>query len=294
MNIKKWYFIAPFALSFLLLVLGTFFDLSIAEAVFIGRTTVTRVFAGIMPFLPYLLLVLCAGILIRIAYTMEKSFLRIFLFICSIGEVMVGAYMAHHEFVSESGFPNLDLIVSVCIVITLTALVFLAGYFIGKQIKDPNLWKELFSLLIIAAFSIGIAFLLKYVFNRPRFIILKNEEGGLSLKDYLPWYQPFNKETVPGLIKDAFESFPSGHTVCMTFGAFFISFIFSIFEKTAKYKNIAFIGGYLLALLMASSRMTSGNHFLSDISMSLLFPFIGAVIAYIFRPILIRWLAKKE
>jgi membrane-associated phospholipid phosphatase len=69
----------------------------------------------------------------------------------------------------------------------------------------------------------------------------------------------------PGLEKDYYNSFPSGHSSYAFLGASFISAIMVNDYADSKWKWPVIIGVYALAGTTAALRVASGNHFVTDV-----------------------------
>jgi membrane-associated phospholipid phosphatase len=68
-----------------------------------------------------------------------------------------------------------------------------------------------------------------------------------------------------GKDNDYYNSFPSGSTAYVFLGATFLSVTFSQEYPESKWKLPVKIGSYTLATGIASMRIISGSHFLSDV-----------------------------
>jgi undecaprenyl-diphosphatase len=108
------------------------------------------------------------------------------------------------------------------------------------------------------------------------------------LKKSIIRYRPYMyKDGLPeGKEDDYYNSFPSGSTAYAFLGATFLSTTFSQKYPESKWKWPIIIGGYTLASGIASMRIVSGSHFLSDV-------LTGAVIG-LFYGWVIPFLHKKQ
>lgn len=61
------------------------------------------------------------------------------------------------------------------------------------------------------------------------------------------------------------QSFPSGHTALAFTGATFNTFVFNTYFKDSKWKLPVIAGSYSLATASAILRVSSGNHFVTDV-----------------------------
>jgi membrane-associated phospholipid phosphatase len=97
------------------------------------------------------------------------------------------------------------------------------------------------------------------------------------LKGTIIRYRPYMyADKIPdGKEDDYYNSFPSGSTAYAFLGATFLSTTFSREYSESKWKLPVIIGSYTLAAGIASMRILSGSHFLSDV-------FIGAAIGSLY------------
>jgi undecaprenyl-diphosphatase len=108
------------------------------------------------------------------------------------------------------------------------------------------------------------------------------------LKKSIIRYRPYMYDNgIPdGKEEDYYNSFPSGSTAYTFLGATFLSTTFSQEYPESKWKLPIIIGSYTLATGIASMRIISGSHFLSDV-------FVGAAIGSFYGWV-IPFLHKKE
>ena len=109
--------------------------------------------------------------------------------------------------------------------------------------------------ILVTLISSGLVQLLKMLWGRPRFYALQ-----LFGLDFVPWYR------VAGFAmrSDAFRSFPSGHTAGAA-AIFFLVFLTQLFPSrfVRRWKLWVFAGIY--TLIIASTRIMAGMHFLTDV-----------------------------
>lgn len=83
--------------------------------------------------------------------------------------------------------------------------------------------------------------------DRPYTYYEDVDEGGLDNHDFM-------------------ESFPSGHSTFAFMSAGFVSYVFSEYYPDSRYKSLVYIASYSCALATAALRVSSGNHFLTDVA----------------------------
>jgi membrane-associated phospholipid phosphatase len=108
------------------------------------------------------------------------------------------------------------------------------------------------------------------------------------LKNAIIRYRPYMYEGgIPdGREDDYYKSFPSGSTALAFLSATFLSTTFSEEYPDSKWRLPIIIGSYTLATGIASMRIVSGSHFLSDV-------LVGATIGSLYGWI-IPFLHKKQ
>ncbi len=118
---------------------------------------------------------------------------------------------------------------------------------LAGNIKDSNAW-----------LTYGIMYAEAFAFTFGTKDLLKN-----AVIRYRPYmYQG----SVPnGLMDDYYNSFPSGSTALAFLSAGFLSATFSAEYPDSKWKIPVIAGAYTLALGIASARIISGSHFLTDV-----------------------------
>jgi undecaprenyl-diphosphatase len=106
------------------------------------------------------------------------------------------------------------------------------------------------------------------------------------LKNAVIRYRPYMYEggLPPGRDDDYFNSFPSGSTAYAFLGATFLSATFSREYPDSTWKLPVIIGSYTLAAGIASMRIVSGSHFLSDVlTGAAIGSFYGWVVPFLHR-----------
>lgn len=130
-------------------------------------------------------------------------------------------------------------------------------------------------MLIALALSQLVTNVMKNVWTRQRFRNLDIGNGGTSSEGFTPWYKPGlgkNKEAAlyyvedsAGMMKkDAYKSFPSGHT-CGAAMSLCLIVLPETFDKLKKYKVWFWIAPIVYTVLVAISRIVNRAHYLSDV-----------------------------
>ncbi len=201
-----------------------------------------------------------------------------------VGILVFVHYLMGKFFKEEIMYKNMYLVIFSLVA---TALAMLGTYKIDKQLMKKLV---LFAIMLLAVLAISqiITTIAKGLWSRLRFRHMNADYEGFT-----PWYKlNFTKagrehlvmaDTHPPYhpVKDAFNSFPSGHTAA---AGLTLSFILlpDIFDKFKKHKVWFYICPIVYSLLVAVSRMVARAHFLSDV-------LVGFAIA-VGSVFLVRWL----
>jgi membrane-associated phospholipid phosphatase len=145
------------------------------------------------------------------------------------------------------------------------------GFRAGKANDDKELARRVLIVVAVLSISFALVEIVKLFMSRPRpFIVLAGYEGIA----FCPWYSKFSGAedfiTAYGIGKDAFKSFPSGHSLqaAAVLPAFFGLSL--VYPKLQKKLGIALVVEIVFALTVMACRMILGAHFLSDVSMGAL------------------------
>lgn len=156
-----------------------------------------------------------------------------------------------------------------------------------KEEMAQKLLRMTFVIICSCAFYLVIE-IIKSPAGRIRYRAMNQIE---DFSVFMPWYHFGNKditniETLKEVLpKDAFKSFPSGHTFSATM-IFNLLCLPSLFEKlnNLKWKSIIYGGCVLYVVFVALFRIIAGAHFLSDVTFGGL---IGYVAVRFFKYLLI-------
>ena len=199
--------------------------------------------------------------------------------------VFVGWYLSveylMEEFTGDSykagmyGSPYSVLIIyTICFALIATVFSLM---FISRVKKETVRKLVIFAGAMLLALAISQLFttVMKNVWTRQRFRNMDIGNGGTDASGYTPWYvvglgknksaQTYYVEDSAGmLLKDAYKSFPSGHTSAAAM-AYCVIMLPDLFEKLKKYKVWFYVVPLLYTALVALSRIVNRAHFLSDV-----------------------------
>lgn len=258
--------VVAFAISFaVVLTLASFFDLAINTAIYSPDNFFGQVVSNIGEMPAYIAIVVAAVILYQCVDESDRHFI---LYKILAGVVLiVGSYFLVANVMSNLSTDAVLYQPAYCIFFgaAISVLSVLATNKANKRVMRKLALFAVF-LLIVAALSQGIVFVMKYVGGRLRF---RNMVDGIG---FTPWYDfQFGTSGREGLVAagsfqpdDAFKSFPSGHTANSAI-LFTLVFLPNIFLKMKKLKPFFFGFAAVWTVMVAFARMTVGAHFLSDV-----------------------------
>lgn len=151
--------------------------------------------------------------------------------------------------------------------LVLSAINIFATSFISKDIMHKLMVFAIYFIVLMAVAQIFVG-ITKGLWSRLRFRNFLTPE---ITSGFTPWYQlHFNSDGREHLVregsrqlKDAFKSFPSGHT-CAAGVSFVIILLPDIFDKLKKYRVWFYIIPTVYTIIVAISRLVNEAHFLSD------------------------------
>ncbi|MBQ9020784.1 MAG: phosphatase PAP2 family protein [Eggerthellaceae bacterium] len=269
-----------------MLVAGTFADYQIAQAVYTPSNPLGIFFSslGLLPMAYPACFFL--GVLVQRSLTNQKSqVLRIVgAVLCVVFAMAFGALVTRALLSVRDGFGGmaggeLPTMVRLGIGVAVGAGLCAFGYSAGKNNDAKDLTRKLVIVLVALVASYAFIELVKNFIARPRpFAVLAGYDG----LEFCPWYQKSSgvKEFMAtfGLERDAFKSFPSGHS--MQAAAFLISFLglSFVFPSLREKLGIALAIEIVFTLAVMSCRMIVGAHFLSDVGVGALISVIAFLI----------------
>lgn len=266
------------AVLVIMLAVGTFADYQIAQAVYSpGNPFVIFVSTlGLFPMIYPACLFL--GVIAQRSYTSQKPpALRIVgLVIYVVLAMLFGALITRAVLSVRDGFGGivggeLPTLARMGIGAVIGAALCAVGFKAGQANDSKDLMRRVLiviSVLVVSFFAVEIV---KNFMARPRPRLLFAGYEGIA---FSPWYQKISGAegfmTTFGIEKDAFKSFPSGHS--LQAAAFLASFygLSLIYPNLQKKLGIALAVEIIFALVVMSCRMILGAHFLSDVSMGAL------------------------
>lgn len=278
------------------LVIGSFFDLEIATAVYLPKNPPALFVTFIELYFFHAVFVFLIGILLgqfflsginknkRILCSVICGYLALSTSVLGAGGLLSAS--CYGEIFGRREFSFFHFLI---IGIIIFYPLFFIGFFVGKKRYDKNLIKKIIILLSVLTISYFIPIIFKEIICRPRYRIVSSGYNGI---DFTPWYSLFREsdfyQKKYSLMGDDFGSFFSGHAVIATMN-FIIFPIFNEIFPTIKNKTL-FIISVTMMILTVLSRMVLGAHYLSDISFGVL---VGTLLCIVYH-CLEKRIIKKE
>lgn len=257
-----------------MLLIGTFYDKEIAEAVYLPHNVVATVLTmtGVYPFFTAVVF-LMGALSQRVIHSGKGRIIQVVLCaVCALVAIFVG-FIGAAALVDKDCLggilPSLNRNIPVIFVLSLIVEypLFIVGYKLAQRSDDALLSKRIIGLIVIIFITYTLMRLLKTSFNRPRYRIAAMGYEGIG---FVPWFTPFSGVsglmTEFGLDRNEFNSFPSGHSV---FGISTIYILLSLtwfFPKLRDKRIVLCTAGLLFGVVIMLTRMVLGAHYLSDVS----------------------------
>ena len=283
---KKYYFILLSIIFVVTLVIGSFYDFQINQAIFSNRNAFGIFMAALGEWPFYSLTVFLGAYLITCAFKYFKKDTKRLLYhnvACGILGIALGGYYQGNAITNANGYnvsgPAKFWLFVVGFILMIPGV--LLGIYAARKNNEKKYWRLAFYLLFAIAMSILVVTVIKEIMHRPRFRFLVTED----IVPYLNWWEPcLNYKSYLGLaVAEDFKSFPSGHAVSGTC-LIALPYVPRLYGMKNPRKTQISLGIFaiLYSFLLSFTRMLVGAHFLSDISIgTLLTLIIFAIFVYI-------------
>ncbi|MBP3884592.1 MAG: phosphatase PAP2 family protein [Olsenella sp.] len=257
-----------------LLIAGTFVDYQVARAVYApGNPLVIFVSTlGLFPMAyPGCLLF---GVLVQRSLASQKPQpLRIAgAVLCVAFAMLFGALITRAVLSTLEGFGGIfgyepPKTVRMCVGAVIGIGLCALGYRAGKANDAKDLARNVLLVIVVLAASFALVELIKVFMSRPRPRLLFAGYEGI---EFCPWYQKCSGAqdfmAAYGIEKDAFKSFPSGHS--LQAAALLTAFygLSLVYPRLQQKLGLVLAVQIVFALVVMACRMILGAHFLSDVS----------------------------
>ena len=267
---RKILYVGVFVLIAALLVLGVFFDKTIADKMYQPENVMAIILEVVGIFPPFIFVSSMFVVLFYLVKGEDKN-RALKKALCAAGAALV--YVGFGFTAVEQVFNGFlwRIVVGLGAAVVLSPLTFL----IFRK-KSQDTLKRLAIFLIFASIVAVISSLisinvLKYLWGRPRYREMI-ADGDFALTAFTPWYK------INGFSLHGHHSFPSGHT-CSATNLLVLCALGEVFSDEERKSTMyaVFCGVYIFA--MAYSRMVLGAHFLSDVTGGFFIGFLTYAVA---------------
>lgn len=249
------------------LIVASFADYSIAQAIYNPNNIFSNIFSAIGKMPGFIIAAVSFAILAQCAFYKNdikpffKWTLTIIYFIGGIA-MSTFSFFDISEIIFETDKLWQYLSSGIAGILTFNVIFWIITRIREKEVERYNKW-AVYCIVCVVAFLIS-TLALKSLWGRLRYEDIVEGAG-----EFYPWY----------IIQKADgSSFPSGHTI-MACGAFLLVPLTKFNEKASK--NIFWLRLCPLSFVILTmlARMSAGNHFLSDVVMSSILAFVITMIA---------------
>ena len=251
------------------IVLGSFFDLNISQAIASPSSTLGLTISAIGPTIGFAAVAAMGGgfiaLIIKGKYHIALKILFGVLAACCFG---VAIYYPGGEYFGINGFYHAAPgWVGYLIVLLPEAAAAVGGYFLFKDCKNKNMW--IIFCVIIVMLLIALLLVIPTIkdnMRRPRYRLISTSE----YVAFHNWWQPCKEYKTliadHGYASDDLKSYPSGHTAETSILLVAATFLPMANKKFEKVQMPVFLASCGLVVLVAFARILAAAHFLSDVS----------------------------
>ena len=285
---KRFHLFIIIGILFAGLIVGSFLDLQIDEALFQENNGFGLFMASFGVYPCYICLSFIGGGLL--CTTIRRKDLntpvKFICYVLSATALGLSVFLCGREWPSVNGH-NVPELAPLSYVIC--AIVFSGCFCLGYLICRKGDQRQLWGICLIAGLAFAFALLpagyaIKLIIHRPRYRLAVR--GGIT--SFYNWWEMFPeyKDYIGGIItKEEFKSFPSGHSGAGMILALSLPLATYIFPKLKGKQTLMFYIGAAYGFLMMFSRLLVGAHYLTDTCMGSL---IVMVVYYVANEIMIR------
>ena len=276
--IKKRHFLIVMGILLIGLIVGSFLDLQINQAIFSDRNGFGIAMAAFGTLPCYGGLAFLGGALFGTSFARRKErhmAITVGSYIAAAACYIISIYLGSKDIPSINGYNNEALKIPAIIVgIFLFAGIAVFGYLVSVKNDNKQLWAIIVAMIIVYIIGlIPVSYVIKLFIHRPRFRLVVNY-GGIpfhnwweSYKDYKTYIDANPLINGFNITKEEFKSFPSGHTGSAAIMMMLLPYLSVFFKKLKGKETLLFYIGFAWTLLMMFSRMLVGAHYLTDTCM---------------------------
>lgn len=257
-----------------LTVCGSFWDLEIANAIYLGEQPSENIYGiifsyiGIIPtFVGWSFL--GASILYLSKKQIESARKRrlamafaILLFVLSF------FYFCNTLYLSNANAFKIHFAAAYSIGIAVICAAAYLGYALAKRSEDGEILYKLLFLAAVSLLTLVIISATKELMCRPRFRLVLAMDNADYFRSWWQSGRELKSALGEGVVTDEFASLPSGHSAYSMFAIFLFPALADYSDRLKKFRGALFALGFIWWASTALSRLTLGAHYLTDVSIA--------------------------
>lgn len=292
---KKQYSISIVAVILLVLtVCGSFWDLEIANAVYIGQTPSENIFGIIFSFIGIIPTFVGWSFLGSSIFYLSKKHIEnrrkrgwltafaVLLFVLSF------FYYCNTLYLSNANAFKVHFVVAYSIGIAVILATAYLGYKLSEKSEDIELLSKVLFLAFVSLVALIIISVTKELMCRPRFRFVLDTGNADNFKNWWQSGRQIRDSLGKDVVTDEFASLPSGHSAYSMFAIFLFPALADYVSRLKKFKPILFVFGLVWWALTALSRLTVGAHYLTDVSIAGLVTIVAYLVVWAIKRIYLK------
>ncbi|MBO5906617.1 MAG: phosphatase PAP2 family protein [Clostridia bacterium] len=272
-----------------LTVFGSFWDLEISNALYLGQTPSDNIFGIIFSFIGIIPTFvgwsfLGASIFYLSKKQVKNAKKRKALIAFSVLLLLLSFfYFCNTLYLSNSNAFEVHFAVAYSIGIAVIFFAAYLGYRFSRSSDDGELLKKALFLAAVSLLSLIIISCTKEIMSRPRFRLLLAMDDERFFRSFWQSGKSLRESLGPNIVTDEFASFPSGHSAYSMFAIFIFPALSDYVSTLKKFKTHLFLLGFAWWVATALSRLTVGAHYLTDVALAGLITILAYGIVFFTR-----------
>ncbi len=260
MSKRTLYFFIP--LSFLGLLVGSFYDLSISQGICNQDSMYGVIFAGFGQ-TPCMFCYLASIALSIASFDKQKMKPSVLMLLFSVLDLIATALYF------KDSFENMRNKVLGSVILIAISLIFTVAVYMLSDKSDKDKLRKLSLFLGVTPMLIFLSYeAIKQFRGRPRYRMIIGRDD-ISFENWWNFASNVKSQFSSVIAKEEFKSFPSGHTASAA-GTLILPVLCTVIAPFKKRETIITVICCIFPVVVAFARIVSGAHFLSDVSVGLL------------------------
>ena len=271
---NKWTIFLVSSVFAVLLLVGSFYDLQISEAVGDGASYYGIIFASFGE-VPADLALAGGGFLLILCFDRKKKVFAAIEWLVGLAAILFGAFLCANSMHREENGLVWSWLIAAPVALAIISAGVVAIYFLARGFDRKTIFRLALALLIATGAEMALINIIKIPWARPRYLFL--QEYGLSY--FRNWWEAgFPCQSSFPSAGDLLKSFPSGHAG----GATLILFLPTLLAGKPRLKKLQplWIGlAFAYIALLAFSRIVNCAHFLSDVAVGFYISYLAVAVS---------------